>query len=81
MVWIFMAAESVAADGWHGHAAVGVAMPFLRRGAIGGMLSSPVQNVLTRQYPQIPGRTLGAAGGLLAAEGEEEQRRRLGLMQ
>jgi hypothetical protein len=62
-------------------AAVGVAMPFMRRGAIGGMLSSPVQNVLTRQYPQIPGRVLGATGGLLAAEDEEEQRRRLGLMQ
>lgn len=61
--------------------AAGVAMPFLRRGAVSGMLSSPVQNVLTRPYPQIPGRVLGATGGLLAAEDEEEQRRRLGLMQ
>lgn len=60
-------------------AALGVAMPFLRRGAIGGMLSEPVQNVLTRQYPNIPGRAMGATGGLLAAEDEEEQRRRLGL--
>ena len=62
-------------------AAVGVAMPLLRRGAIGGMLSSPVQNVLTRPYPQVPGRVLGATSGLLAAESEEEQRRRMGLVQ
>jgi hypothetical protein len=60
--------------------ALGVAMPFARRGAIGGMLSSPIQNVLTRQYPQLPGRAAGAAAGLLAAEDEEEQRRRMGLM-
>lgn len=60
-------------------AALGVAMPFMRRGAIGGMLSEPVQNVLTRQYPNIPGRAIGATGGLLAAEDEEEQLRRMGL--
>lgn len=60
-------------------AALGVAMPFMRRGAIGGMLSEPVQNVLTRQYPNIPGRAIGATGGLLAAEDEEEQMRRMGL--
>lgn len=57
-------------------AALGVALPFARRGAISGMLSSPVQNVLTRQYPNVPGRAAGGLAGLLAAETEEEQRRR-----
>lgn len=57
-------------------AALGVAAPFLRRGYTQGLLSQPVQDVLSRPSPNIPGRTFGAAGGLLAGETEEEQRRR-----
>ena len=56
--------------------AAGIALPFLRRGVVRGILSEPVQNVLTREYPGIPGRTAGASAGLLGTESEEEQRRR-----
>lgn len=57
-------------------AAFGASLPFMRRGMTRGLLSEPVQNVLSRPYPGIPGRAAGATTGLLAAESEEEQRKR-----
>lgn len=57
-------------------AAFGASIPLLRRGITRGLLSEPVQNVLSRQYPGVPGRAFGAGAGLLGAETEEEQRKR-----
>jgi hypothetical protein len=59
-------------------ALAGASIPVLRRGVTRGLLSDPVQNVLSRPYPGIPGRTAGATGGVLMSETEEEQRRRRG---
>lgn len=57
-------------------AAIGASLPLIRRGTTRGLLSEPVQNVLARPYPGVPGRAAGAAAGLLMAETEAEQKRR-----
>lgn len=53
-------------------------LPLARMGARSGILSEAGQNVLTRPYTGVPGRAFTGTAGLLAAETEEERRRRTG---
>ena len=59
-------------------AIVGASLPAMRRGVTRGLLTEPVQNVLSRPYPGVPGSAFGAGGGILMSESEAEQRKRRG---
>lgn len=50
--------------------------PLGRMGVRSGILSEAGQNILTRPYTGIPGRAFTGTAGLLAAESEEERRKR-----